>query len=166
MGVFHSSGHRPVASLLLVGLLAAAAICILFVLLRTSTTGGRQCHSILFAAHDPGAQNNIRALHRVAAARSDLSVQWLDLRAAGVLRIGDAKVRRSVRRQMQHELQRQPDTCFCVSTRWGLNQGLVILCSLPLSHRFAHQSLVRVPLWEGDRVQHQPRRAGSGRTVC
>ena len=33
--------------------------------------------------------------------------------------------------------------------RWGLNQGLVILCSLPLSHRFAHQSLARVPLWEG-----------------
>ena len=26
--------------------------------------------------------------------------------------------------------------------------GVVILCSLPLSHRFAHQSLVRVPLWE------------------
>ena len=41
--------------------------------------------------------------------------------------------------------------------RWGLNQGPVLLGSLLLSHRFAHQSLVRVPpcsspMWDKDRT--------------
>ena len=68
----------------------------------------RRCTSVLFAAHDPGAQNNIRALHQLSSQDKLLTTRWLDLRANGVL----------LKPQTRHMVQQQMgrlDSCLCVT---------------------------------------------------
>ena len=71
------------------------------------SNGTARC--ILFAAHDPGAQNDIGPLHGAAKARG-LVGAWVDLRASGVLLMGSAALHAEVHAQTM----RLSPPCLCV----------------------------------------------------
>ena len=79
-----------------------------------------RCRSLLFAAHDPGAQNDIRPLYE-AALHEGMTATWLDLRANGTLLKGDHNINRSLRSAVRAR-KLALGTCLCVtglSTNWA-----------------------------------------------
>ena len=89
-------------------LIASVGLLALCVFLSPGLSLSPEC-SILFAAHDPGAQNNIRALYELTEVRG-MQVLWLNLREHGILLKGQADLPSYVHRRVGKQR-----TCLCVT---------------------------------------------------